>query len=174
MSNTLVNPSDLNGFPGAPFSEQIVDSAVAELRREAGWHIAPGITETVVVDGSHTTVLLLPTLRLTAVTEVRDVSSDTPEALEQWRSIRRGALYRRCGWPCGLEVVEVDMTHGFAETPADLLPVIAEKARLGVSDERVSSETAGGESISYRTNGGLSDGSEKTFSFYKLPTRFGQ
>jgi hypothetical protein len=46
MANTLVSPYDLEDFPGAPFSDTLVDAAVSEIRGEAGWHIAPQVTET--------------------------------------------------------------------------------------------------------------------------------
>ena len=50
MPNDLLGPNELSGFPGAPFTDQVVDSAVAALRAAAGWHIAPSRTETVAVD----------------------------------------------------------------------------------------------------------------------------
>jgi hypothetical protein len=39
MANTLVSPYDLEDFPGAPFSDTLVDAAVVGPRR-GGWHIA--------------------------------------------------------------------------------------------------------------------------------------
>jgi hypothetical protein len=134
MTNTLAAPTDLADFPGAPFSDALVDSAVSAVRGEAGWHIAPAVTETVTVVSEGGTVLLVPSLRVTAVTEVRDVSGDTPEALTGWVLRRSGILERGYGWP-KRHAIEVDLTHGYAETPPELLPVLARRA----NDARASS-----------------------------------
>lgn len=133
----LVDEGRLDSFPGGPFDPSVVASAVARVRREARWHIAPSVTETLTVDAHGGTLLLLPTMYLTAVTEVRDVSGDDPVELEDWKWSRNGYL-TRCWWPCGPRAVEVDVTHGYAECPDDLLPVIAAAARAVSTDTRIS------------------------------------
>lgn len=121
MTNTLVSPVDLESFSGAPFDDVLVDVAVADIRGEAGWHIAPEVTETLTLTSYGGTVLFLPTRKLVAVTAIRDVTTGST-VLADWTRMSTG-VYRRTGWPIGL--VEVDLTHGFAATPQDLLPVVA-------------------------------------------------
>lgn len=143
MTNTLVQPSDLASYPGAPFSESIVDAAVDRLRRDSGWHIAPQVTETLKVDGHGGRLLVLPTLQLVNVTAVRDVSGDTPQVLDEWKRSRIGILTRDGGWPCGLEAVEVDLVHGYTTTPLELFAVVADLCRATLSDPRVQQERLG-------------------------------
>lgn len=171
MTNTLVTPEDLADFPGAPFPPTVVDAAVDALRGDAGWHIAPEVTETVLVDSEGSCKLLLPTMRLTEVTEVRNVLPDTPEVIEGWRKSRRGTLTLRwSGWPCGDESVEADITHGYAETPPSLFIVVAQYCQFIGTDSTVRQESAGGESISYATS--LSPDALRIFNRFKLHKRF--
>lgn len=151
MSNTLVTPEELADFPGAPFSDAAVDAVVARIRREAGWHIAPERTETVTVDGTATRLLPLPTLELTDVTEVRDVTAPaSPVVVPDWRAARAGMIRRSGGWPRGYLSVAADITHGYAECPADLLPVIATLCKLSTADGEVEQETLGAWSVTLR------------------------
>lgn len=109
--------------PWGTFAPQTIAAACAEIRSEAGWHIAPSTTETLTLDVYGGDLLPLPTGRITTVTAVRDVTT-TSTAITGWT--RRGmSLYRAAGWPIG--TVEVDLTHGYASTPKDLLPVIVER-----------------------------------------------
>lgn len=159
MTTPLVEPSDLDEYPGAPFSVQAVDSAAARVRGEAGWHIAPVVTETLTVETHHWTQrLILPTLRLLDVTAVRDITDPTvaPVAVDDWRFLPNGILVRRRSyWPCG--VLEVDVQHGYAECPAELLPVIAAYCQSGAQDRSIASQTTGPFSVSYRDSTATSD-----------------
>lgn len=144
MTHPLVDPGDLDGFPGAPFNDAaVVDAAVARVRREARWHIAPSVTETLTVTGySGGEALLLPTMRLTAVTEVRDVTGDTPVVLTGWDFSPAGYLTWHT-WPTCTTYYhrrtkfEVDVVHGYEQCPADLLPVIAAAAQGALTDSRI-------------------------------------
>lgn len=172
MVNTLVTPADLADFPGAPFAQSVVDAAVSALRLAAGWHIAPIVTETVLLDTSGGTVLHLPTLRLISVTEVKDLSGDTPVVLTDWRKSRAGML-SRSWWPCGFESVEVvGMQHGHTVTPPELFQVVAEWCQLSGVNSAVRSEAAGGESIAYSASGAVTPESRAILSRYTVPTRF--
>lgn len=154
MANTLVSPVELDVFPGGPFDAAVVDAAAAEIRGVAGWHIAPEQTETVTVDGTGGAVLVLPTLLIVSVSEVRDVTGDTPEVLDDWEIRKGGMLYRRQGWPRRLQSVEVDLTHGHPAVPEDLLPVIAQAANGTTRDPDVSQLSVGSFSESYRHRAG--------------------
>lgn len=140
----LVLPSDLDGFPGAPFSNEVTLAASEAVRRECGWHIAPQVTQTLTLDVSGGPVLILPTLRLVSVSEVRDVTGDAPRVLTGWRMSQAGMLSRRGGWPCGFGAVEVDVVHGYDACPPELLPLIASGAH-----RRVRQESMGGRSVTF-------------------------
>jgi hypothetical protein len=106
----LVTPEDLIDFPGAPYAWPVVESASEAVRAEAGWHIAPSVTETLTVDSDGGRILFLPTMLLTEVSEVRDVSGETPRVITGWRKSRTGMLIHPGGWPTGFEVIEVDLS----------------------------------------------------------------
>jgi hypothetical protein len=168
VSNDLVSPNQLSDFPGAPFTDAAVDAVVARLRREAGWHIAPRRTETVTVDGSDTRLLVLPTLELTDVTEVRDVTVlAAPVVVPDWRAARAGMLRRSGGWPRGYLSVAADITHGYEECPADLLPVIATLCKLSTSDGEVNQESLGSWSVTLRES--LPQDQAETLQAYSIP-----
>ena len=168
MTNTLVNPLDLMDLPGYPFNERLLDIAVANLRGEVGWHIAPLVTETVSLPNrDYGQVLYLPTRKLVAVTAVRNMTPTTPVVLTGY-TIRGNTLYLASGWPTGR--LEVDMQHGYTTTPVDLLPVVAARIQA-ISDARDTtvsqySTTVGGwsETLSYRAGA-----VDTTLDRYTLP-----
>lgn len=144
----LVIPSDLTGFPGAPFDETLVNAAAESVRSEAGWHIAPVVTETLRVKSWGGTDLVIPSLRILSVTAVR---YGLVTYVGDWTLLPDG-LYRRSGWPVG--VIEVDLIHGYDATPAELLPVIVQRVKSSTIATNVSqrSTTRGpfSESETYR------------------------
>lgn len=172
MANTLADPSDLADFPGAPFTESIVDAAVGAIRAAARWHIAPVITETLVLDGNFGgPVLFLPTRLLLAVASVEDLTDpDTPVTLTGWRKSRAGMLSRACGWPCEFESIQVTgMQHGYAGTPPELLQVIAEYAVNARTNSSVRQETSGAESITWGAAGAITPTSRDILARYTIP-----
>lgn len=160
----LALPADLAEFPGAPFSADAVAAASEAIRREVGWHIAPRVIETLTLDGTGGGVLFLPTLHLVDVTEVRDVTDDTPRVLTGWRKSQRGMLSRARGWPRGFEAIEVDVVHGYDSCPPELLPVIAER-----TSRRVMQESLGSRSVSYSAEGDAPLAA--TLARFKIPSR---
>lgn len=135
MPTDLVGETDLDDFPGAPYPLLIVQAAAESLRRDCGWHIAPEVEETLTVDGTDGRELILPTLRIVAITEIRDVTDpDNPVVLDDWRVANvRGIVYRRIGWPCEVGSIEVDLTHGYATCPPELFPEVATRCRAASS-----------------------------------------
>ncbi len=152
-STPLVVADDLAEFPGAPFSDTVATSAGESIRSEVGWHIAPELTETLTVDSDGGRYLFLPTLRLVDVTEVRDVTSDTPRVLDGWRQSEKGILYRVGGWPVGMSALKVDLTHGYPTCPPALLPAVAAYAQAIKRGGRVTQESLGSRSVSFATSG---------------------
>lgn len=124
----LVAAADLSDYPGAPFAPGVVESAAESVRDEAGWHIAPSVTETLTVRSRGGTALLLPTLRYT-ITAVRDVTdASSPVAVTNYVDRGSGVLHRDYGWATDHKY-EVDLTHGYDACPPSLKPVIARRAQ---------------------------------------------
>lgn len=165
----LVVAADLNDFPGAPFAESVVESAGEAVRAEAGWHIAPEVTETLTVDSDGSPHLLLPTLHLVEVTEVRDVTGSTPRTITNWRQSGKGILYRAGGWPAGLSALEVDLTHGYTECPPALLPAVAAYAQAIKRGGRVTQESLGSRSVSFASGDSSSLGAVARFTIKAAP-----
>lgn len=137
----MVIPEDLQDFPGGPFKITAVMAAVESVRAEAGWHISPVQQDTVVLESSGGVDLLLPSRHVVSVDSVSAVGVTT------WQ-LMSGSVLRCVGgcWPWGL--VTVTMTHGWENVPADLLPVIASRARSD-RDPAVSTQTVGPFSTSF-------------------------
>lgn len=148
MPDTAGLDGALGSYPGAPFAAATIASAVDSIRDDVGWHIAPVRTETLLLDSDGGRLLVLPTLRLVAVTSVRDVTDpDSPVDLDDWRKTRSGMLYRRSGWPCGFETIEVTIQHGFTSWPESLIPVVAERCQFAATNATIRQELAGSESL---------------------------
>lgn len=163
----------LAAFPGGPFAADVVNAATAAVRRVAGWHIAPSMDETFVVDtlGGTSITLTLPTMQLNEVDEIRDVTSDPAGVvLEGYRThkterFNAGLIDRPCGWPWR-GVVEVDANHGYDECPDDLKAVIAELCRKYVRGD-LSQRSLGDKSESWRAD--LSTLSQQSLAQYVIP-----
>lgn len=163
----LIAPADLTEFPGAPFAASQVAAAAGQIRDICGWHIAPSQAETLTLDTDGSTVLPLPTLKVTAITEIRDVTGDTPAVLTGWRFSSAGILVRAAGWPTGVAAVEVDLTHGYDACPDALLPVIAERCQLFNRDGSIRQESLGSRSATF----GIAEASPSasTLARYTVP-----
>jgi hypothetical protein len=173
---SMVLASDLNGFPGGPFSQEMVDVAVAAIRSEVGWHIAPVVTETLSLwsNGSHN--LLLPSLRVVSVQSV--VAAGVAVTAFQ---VAPGCLLQRFGyypaglgswyqppllrWPVG--PVDVTLTHGF-DSAQDLIPAIAARLFALTRDRSVQVQTDGPFSTTYRADV-ETDGGDPAVSRYRIP-----
>lgn len=171
----LFQPVDLVGLPGAPFTETVVKAVAAAIRAEAGWHIAPEITETVTLDAEGGRYLFLPTLHLSNVTAVRD---EDGTVLDGWSTaptarFRAGVLRRRDrAWP--RRPVEVDVTHGHEACPDDLLLAAAALC----ADARVDKATGAVRLGSLSINGAGIEGVDvpgsqvaRTIDRYRIPAR---
>lgn len=90
-------------------------AALAAARQHCGWPVTPPVTDDVAtVDGGGGRVLSLPTLHLTAVSEVVEDGVELDLAGIRWNS--RGELRKRNGMPW-LGDVEVTFSHGYASAP---------------------------------------------------------
>lgn len=155
----LIQPADLVGFRGAPFSAKVTSAAAEAVRTRCEWHIAPVVTETKKFR-SDGTVLLLPSLHVTDVTSIQDVDGNE---LTGWDWLPEGIIECLSGFP---RFVSVTFTHGHAACPDDLLPVIADYAMAHAAG-RIKSESLAGRSITLE--GG--DDSGSVLSKYSLSGR---
>ena len=135
----------------------------------ARWHIAPSVTETLTLDCDGGTRVVLPTLHLTDVTAVRDLSGDSPVDITDFRWSRAGILYRGCGWPCGFQSLEVDIVHGYDTCPPELLPAIANAAQASGVNWNLKAKSIGPFSETYRDSAGQII--DPAVARYALPSR---
>ncbi len=107
-----------------PETGRLLRAALAAARIYCGWHVTPVKTDdTVEIDGPGGNTLILPTLKLVTLTEVRERESVlTPAQLEV---SRRGIVRKRRGlaphapwWTDELGAITVKMTHGYTEDEA--------------------------------------------------------
>lgn len=164
MANTglepLIHADDLQGFQGAPFKHETVKAASEQIRRVCGWHIAPTIEETLILDHSGGPVLYLPSLFVLDVVSVKD--HRTGRELPNWHWSGVGMVEGQ--FPTGFRSVEVTLEHGYAECPADLLPVVASRTQ-----RRVMQESLGSRSVSFSAEGDTAF--ESTLDLYRLGPR---
>lgn len=151
-------------------------AAEAQVRAYCGWHIAPVIPESLVLDGTGTKSLFVRTLRLVSVTaaEVDGVVLDLMKL--EWSEagfIRAPGL-----WVDKLRTVKLTITHGFEAVPdvAEIVRSIA--ARASASPTGVVREQAGAVSVSMSlsapgVSGGvvLMDHERRMLDRYRLPGR---
>lgn len=97
-----------------------LNAANAAVRRACGWHVAPVITETLVLDGRGGTRLLLPSLRVSAVTRVLNDGVDVTARVRFSRSA--GVLTLGSGWSTDVGSIEVTLEHGH---PIEDVPDVA-------------------------------------------------
>lgn len=170
MSNDLVDPTELEDFPGAPFTPEVVDAAVADLRSILGWHVAPQRTETVTLDNEGGgREIVLPSRHVVAVSDVRDVSGDSPVEMTGWRLSTAQTLTRTC-WPVGASVLEVDLDHGWEHLPPDLLPVLTGLCQAAATSAVVGQQSAGPFSVTVASRQQIIDANAATLARHSART----
>jgi hypothetical protein len=125
-----------NGDPA-----RLLEVGAQEVRSRCGWHIAPEITETVTVEGLGA-ALLLPTLHLTGITSIFRDDVGIPLDHVTWKP--NGIV---TGYSFGAGDYVVTFTHGHAECPPELIPVIAD-----VGQRRVQQESLGSRSVTFASS----------------------
>lgn len=135
-------------------------SAVERIRERCGWHIAPEVTETVTVDGSGGSVVVLPTLRLNDLVSITDDGTAVTDP--EWS--RSGVVRRYC-WTYKLRGVVAEMTHGFEVWPYELEKLAAEMAATS-TPVGVKSVTSGSHQVMFES--GLSPAASEVLDRYTL------
>ena len=138
-----------------------LNAAQAAVRRECGWHVAPIITEDLVLDGTGRRDLLVPSLR---VRDITSVTNDGDDVTDEVRFSRRaGVLTLARGWSCEVGSIEITMSHGYSvdEVPdvAALIVTLTQRAAAAARNGPVASQAIGSANVKYligKDGGGLS------------------
>lgn len=104
-------------------------AACGAVRDFCGWHVWPEVTETVKVRGVGR-ILVLPTLRLTAIESV--TNDGHPVEVDPLDWSEDGVIEVRYGsWSTRRSGVQVTMTHGFDACPDAVMGVLRSLALAG-------------------------------------------
>lgn len=127
----------------------VIAEASAAIRAYCGWHLVPSVAEDITVDGSGSTILLLPTTHLTAVTALVEDSEPVDLASVEWSE--SGYLRRSTAWTSRLRGVIASIEHGYARPPDELRAVAASAVLRALSSPQggVTSEQVGAVSRTY-------------------------
>lgn len=100
------------------------DAACRAVRTYCGWHVAPSVTQTLVLDGPGGSLLVLPSLLVTDVAEVKNAGTVLSDP--EWSA---AGMIRSHGWTTRFRGVSVTLTHGYDECPEDIYAVLEHMAR---------------------------------------------
>lgn len=167
-------PSLLSVDPSASQEVRNLRAAEAEVRRYCGWHLAPVITEDLVLDGSGTRTLFLRTLKLRNVVSAEVSGVPVDVSTLEWSEA--GFLRAPGVFPDRLRSVKLTVEHGFYMLP-DVEQIIRDVAgRANASQSYVVREQAGQVSVSASmvasgVAGGvvLMDHERRLLDAYRLP-----
>jgi hypothetical protein len=120
-----LNPGDVAQYTsgrlaaGDAETQRLLSFGLAAARRFCGWHVT-GVREDdeVTIDGPGSALLVLPTLRLVALTGVVEHGLALDVALDLHVSAR-GLVRKRSGmcWSAHYGAITVTMNHGFDDAP---------------------------------------------------------
>jgi len=132
---------------------EITPEQAAEMlvRGYCHWHVAPSISETLYVDGNGSRRLQLPSLYVTALSDVAVAGVPVPATEFQWTG--DGLLLAVSGvWPVGYRNVAVTLTHG--HEPAEVGWIVRQIAeRVTNAPDRaavIASLSVGNRQVQYR------------------------
>lgn len=127
------------------------DAALDAARAVCGWHIAPVVTEELLLDGSGSYLLRLPSTRVVVVEKVEQIDRDGVRTEVDFEWSTRGTLRHRRGfWPDSYRSVAVTLRHGYEELPGEIVAVLREAASRGVGGSliaQVGQVRAGGNGV---------------------------
>lgn len=150
----LVTPDDVEELD--PFEVAAVAPRVsAAIRRFAGWHIAPVLTETLTVDGPGGRLLTLPTMRVVDLTAMTVDGEAVLVDDYEWSA--RGQVRYASLFPATWRAVTVTLEHGYPlEDVEDVVAAaVAYTRRLIRNPDRLRSETVAGYSGAWDTVAGV-------------------
>lgn len=102
-----------------PLTATLLAMTLADARSFCGWHVTPVRTSAMVtLDGPGSGLLVLPTLRMTALISVVEDGTEVDLSTLAWST--RGLVRKRSGarWSGQFGSIDVEFTHGFTEADA--------------------------------------------------------
>ena len=166
MPPTAANLATFTGITVDDRVEALLSAALAQARRYCGWHVTPTQQETFTLHGSGTQILMLPTLRLTAVTAVTE-DGETVDA-DRYAWTARGWLFKPVSyrWPT-TKTIAVEAEHGFDACPDFDAAVYSMVSR---ALEGVTAQVQAGPFVQYPTelDSGLSLDEKAKLDLYRL------
>lgn len=148
-----------------------VEAATQAIRDYCGWHVAPAQQDTLILDGTGTDTILLPSRLVVDVVSVKVRGEELAQSAYEWSTI--GALRRLGGvWPSAYRSIEVILEHGFTDMSvlADVVQSIAARVRMDPTGA-VSSQRAGTQHVGFfkgQTGGGLLESEKARLDPYRL------
>lgn len=108
-----------------PGLSEVLERAENAVIRYCEWHVAPARDETLILDGSGTGLVQLPSLKVNEIQEVRQLGQVVPPEAYDWSATGQIQLRNPSGrWTGRYRGIQVDLNHGYDELPADLVNVI--------------------------------------------------
>jgi hypothetical protein len=126
MPEALV-PGDVEQYTAGRLSQsdpetvRFLDAALTRVRRYCGWHVSPVRTETIIIDGSGTSLLVLPTLKIVELISVTEDDVALDPAIDVKISAAAGGVIAKTQWRrwCpGFSNIEVELSHGYTAAEA--------------------------------------------------------
>lgn len=144
--------------PGANRDQEYLAAAEEAVRNYCGWHIAPIITETLILDGSGAETLFIPTMKIVSIQEAINGRRALDPTTLEWSSdgyLRNGGQR----WTERLRGVSITLTHGHAHADHVVEIIRSVAARAAMSPDGVVRESAGAISLTpSMTASGVSGG----------------
>lgn len=142
-----------------PRLEALLAGASTAIRNHCGWHISPMIEETLTLDYDGSGVLILPTLKLESVADLRVRGIETEPV--EWSASGEVKIPKRFGE--GWRTVEITIVHGyFPDDVLDLVQVVqqvvanAVASPMGATAERAGQVSANWAQTAPGVSGGMS------------------
>lgn len=166
--------SDYARVPPPPNAATLLEAASGVVRTYCGWSISAETVEGQPRDGDGSSLLLLPTLRLTAVTAVVLAGRALVDGVDfDWSTagIIQRLPYGRC-WPHKKRAIVTSYRHGYVLVPAEIKAVVvALAARSATAPAGLVQQTVG--AITYRwaeaaSSFGPTDGEKAVLDRYRV------
>jgi hypothetical protein len=155
MSSPLAAVSDLEAYLGREFddptsAELALDIASDIVRTYVGHSVTKVLNDTVILDGTGTSILLLPAAPVNGVDIVEIDGELLPATKYRWS--KKGYILRTDGttWPTTPGSIEVIYNHGYDNVPEAILGVVLSLAgRITDGSSGIKQETIGSYSVTY-------------------------
>lgn len=128
--------------------------ASGRFRLEAGHSVSQVTADEVRLNGTGTTILLLPGAPVTGDVTVEIPATGTVETYTDANGLeidrQAGILYRAAGWPRGLGNIKVIFTHGYETIPEGVEDAVLEHATtLALTYAHIQQEGNGSNTVGY-------------------------